>query len=297
MRLSDLLTEDLVAVPVDAGDLRATLDVLFGLMEESGLLEGTTAAELSEGLASGRVGQVIRVNPDVLLVAARAPALDDLSVALGITRTPFRVPGQLVGESQGGEARAVFLLLTPRRLSTLKLQVIPTLTRILRDEDRSRRLLAAGSSLDVRAFQELMETELHERLVVEDVMTPLSYRIYPETPLSEVVDLMVRRNLRAVPVVGERLEVLGIITNGDILSHLLPRRRTGEDEEGQADEKPLLARDVMTRTVMCVSEDQSLLEAANLLVNKNVEQVPVVREGEMVGFLNRDTILKTLFGR
>lgn len=297
MRLSDLLTEDLVAVPVDAGDLRETLDVLFGLMEEGGLLEGTTAAELSEGLASGRVGQVIRVNPDVLLVAARAPALDDLSVALGIARRPFRVGAELVGESRGGEARAVFLLLTPRRLSTLKLQVIPTLTRILRDEERSRRLLAAGSSLDVRAFQELMETELHERLVVEDVMTPLSYRIYPATPLSEVVDLMVRRHLRAVPVVGERLEVLGIITNGDILSHLLPRRRTGEDEEGGADQKPLLARDVMTRTVMCVSEDQSLLEAANLLVNKNVEQVPVVREGEMVGFLNRDTILKTLFGR
>lgn len=297
MRLSDLLTEDLVAVPIDAGDLRETLDVLFGLMEESGLLEGTTAAELSEGLASGRVGQVIRVNQDVLLVAARAPALDDLSVALGIARTPFRVLEEVVGESRGGQARAVFLLLTPRRLSTLKLQVIPTLTRILREEERSRRLLAAGSSLDVRAFQELMETELHERLVVEDVMTPLSYRIYPDTPLSEVVDLMVRRHLRAVPVVGERLEVLGIITNGDILSHLLPRRRTGEDEEGPADEKPLLARDVMTRTVMCVSEDQSLLEAANLLVNKNVEQVPVVREGEMVGFLNRDTILKTLFGR
>lgn len=297
MRLADLLTEDLVAVPVDAGDLRETLDVLFGLMEHGGLLEETTATELAEGLASGRTGDVIRVNADVLLAAARAPGLDDLSVALAITREPFDVPQVAVGGTRGGVARAVFLLLTPRRLSTLKLQVIPTLTRILRDEERSRRLLAAGSSLDVQAFQELMETELHERLVVEDVMTPLSYRIYPDTPLSEVVDLMVRRDLRAVPVVGERLEVLGIITSGDILSHLLPRRRAGEGDEGQPDQKPLLARDVMTRTVMCVSEDQSLLEAANLLVNKAVEQVPVVREGEMVGFLTRDTILRTLFGR
>lgn len=297
MRIADLLTEDLVAVPVDADDLRGTLNVLVGLMEEGGLLEDTTAAELSEGLASGRTGQVIRVNADVLLAAARAPALDDLSVALAITRKPFSVSEEAVGGGRGGEARAVFLLLTPRRLSTLKLQVIPTLSRIFRDETRSRRLLAAGSSLDVRAFQELMETELHERLVVEDVMTPLSYRIYPDSPLSEVVDLMVRRNLRAVPVVGEGLAVLGIITSGDILSHLLPRRRAGEDDEGEADQKPLLARDVMTRTVMCVSEDQSLLEAANLLVNKAVEQVPVVREGEMVGFLTRDTILKALFGR
>jgi CBS domain-containing protein len=53
----------------------------------------------------------------------------------------------------------------------------------------------------------------------------------------------------------------------------------------------------MTRTVLCVSEDQSLLEAANLMVNRDVEQLPVVREGELIGFLTRDAILRILFGR
>jgi CBS domain-containing protein len=116
---------------------------------------------------------------------------------------------------------------------------------------------------------------------------------------------MVRRGLRAVPVVGESYEVLGIITVGDALRHLLPRPRAGEESPragaaaasaAGAPPEALKARDVMTRTVMCVSEDQNLLEAANLMVNRDVEELPVVREGELIGFLTRDAILRVLFG-
>jgi CBS domain-containing protein len=152
--------------------------------------------------------------------------------------------------------------------------------------------------MEIRAFKELMELELRDHFLVEDALTPLKYRIYPDTPLLEVVDLMVRRELRAVPVVGESYEVLGIVTVGDALKHLIPRARGG-DESAKVAQPPraLSARDVMTRTVLCVSEDQSLLEAANLMVNRDVEQLPVVREGELIGFLTRDAILRILFGR
>jgi CBS domain-containing protein len=47
---------------------------------------------------------------------------------------------------------------------------------------------------------------------------------------------------------------------------------------------------------MCISEEQSLVEAANLMVNKGVNQLPVVRSGELVGFLSVETALKLLFG-
>lgn len=126
-------------------------------------------------------------------------------------------------------------------------------------------------------------------------MTPLTYRIFPDTPLREVLDLMVRRDLPAVPVVGERYEVLGVITAAEALRHLLPRRVSGE-AEGGAGGTPgaTTAREVMSRSVMCVAEDQSLLEAANLMVNRDVQQVPVIRDGEFVGFLTRDAVLRRL---
>jgi CBS domain-containing protein len=142
-----------------------------------------------------------------------------------------------------------------------------------------------------------MDTEVHPRLLVEDALVPIRYRVYPDTPLGEVVDLMVRRGLHAIPVVGERYEVLGILTSGDALGHLLRTTGRGEDdakERARAEERT--ARDFMTRSVLCVSEDQALTEAANMMVNRDVEQLPVVREGELVGFVTRDSILRALHG-
>jgi CBS domain-containing protein len=130
---------------------------------------------------------------------------------------------------------------------------------------------------------------------VGDALVPSQYRVYPGTPLPEVVDLMVRRRLHAIPVVGERYEVLGILTSGDALAYMLSWGPPSDDEAPEEAEAPL-ARDVMTRSVLCVSEDQPLPEAANMLVNRDVEQLPVVREGEFIGFVTRDSVLRTLAG-
>jgi CBS domain-containing protein len=54
-----------------------------------------------------------------------------------------------------------------------------------------------------------MDADLGAHLLVENALVPVKYRVYPETPLAEVVDLMVRRQVRVLPVVGESFEVLG----------------------------------------------------------------------------------------
>jgi CBS domain-containing protein len=137
-----------------------------------------------------------------------------------------------------------------------------------------------------------MDYEAQKRLLVGDAFEPVRYRVYPETPLAEVVDLMVRRSLRALPVVGEAFEVLGIITSGDALDQVLRDRPS--EEAGAPHIDGLAARDVMTRAVLCVSETQQLVEAAQMMVNRDVEQLPVVREGQLVGVITRDGILKAL---
>ncbi len=138
-----------------------------------------------------------------------------------------------------------------------------------------------------------MEAQHKEVLLVEDAVEPAQYRVYPETPLDEVVDLMVRREVHAVPVVGESYEVLGIITTGDALDQIL-RDAPAEETERRGSRDPLTARDVMTRAVLCVSETEPLLAAAQMMVNKKVDQLPVVRDGELIGLITRDAILSTL---
>lgn len=143
-----------------------------------------------------------------------------------------------------------------------------------------------------------MKKPAGEQLLVEHAVEPVRYRVYPDTPLSEVVDLMVRRGIAAVPVVGEQYEVLGIITVGDALREVL---HDGAAEEPATDAAgrvgpvaPKKARDVMTRAVLCVSETQPLLDAARTMVNRKVQQLPVVRDGELIGLITRDAVLEAL---
>jgi CBS domain-containing protein len=294
MRLSDLLDEAWVAAPMEASDLFEALRTLLvdRVAKSLGLTEAR-AAKLARDLAFGSKGEVIRVNEGLVIVLGPLESIPGPALAAGVTREPFAVTAE--GTEELGVARAVIVVLTPGRIGGARRQVVPAITRALASPERTDRLLAAGTRGDVAGMQSLLDSELQLRTLVEDALVPVKYRVYPDTPLAEVVELMTRRGTRAVPVVGERYEVLGILTMSDALAHLLRGARPdGQSWEGVPPESAT-ARDLMTRTVLCVSEDQALVEAAVMMVNRDVEQLPVVRDGELIGLLTRDSVLRALF--
>jgi CBS domain-containing protein len=291
MKLSEILSGDRIQAPLEAETLEEAIGLLCHGLETSGTLPKGAGTRLAGEFFSGARGEILRVNGWVVLAAARNGHVDQLTGMLGLAAEPF----DLGGEGEGGTASVLLLILTPRRVSPLKLQAIPTLSRFLREMENATRLRGCDSASQLSSFSEFMELEVQDQLMVADGLSPLKYRVYAETPLSEVAGLMVRQGIRAVPVVGEKLDFLGLITSADALRDLLPGRMTGA-KEGREGDTLLMAREVMTRSVMCISEDQSLVEAANLMVNKGVSQLPVVRTGELVGFLSIETALKLLFG-
>jgi CBS domain-containing protein len=60
--------------------------------------------------------------------------------------------------------------------------------------------------------------------------------------------------------------------------------------------RPRQVRDVMTRQVLCVRPDQPVAEVAAMMSNKDVDRVPVVSDGRLVGFLTRGDIVRKLIG-
>ncbi|MGW8268616.1 MAG: CBS domain-containing protein [Longimicrobiales bacterium] len=290
MKLSKILSEDRIQVPLEAETLEEAIGLLCDGLETSGALPSGAGTRLAAGFFSGARGEVFRVNEWVILAAARSDNVHRFTGTLGLAQEPF----DMGGEGEGGTASVLFLLLTPRRVSPLKLQALPALSRFLKEKANAARLRSSRTPSEISSFTAFMEVEVQDQLLVADSLTPLQYRVYADTPLTEVVGLMVRQGLRAVPVVGEKLEFLGLITSGDAIRFLLPERLTGSAEEEEMGSLP--AREAMVRSIMCISEDQSLVEAANLMSNKGVNQLPVVRGGELVGFLTVETALQLLFG-
>ena len=294
MRLSELFEHTWAVLPLASDDLAGALQEILGRAAAAGALDSARAEKLARDLAFGAQGEVVRLSQDAVAVLGSLEGLDRLSWTVGVAPHELRVSAE--GLPEPATARAVVLALVPGRLTGLRQDLLPLLSRALRDPERTARILGARSWEEVLAVSELAEAEFHPRLRVEDALVPVRYRVYPETPIEEVVDLMVSQGVHAVPVVGQRYEVLGILTSGDALAYRLQSGGPGAERPGRTDVAPRSARDIMTRTVLCVSEEQSLAEAAHMMVNRDVEQLPVVRDGELVGFVTRDSILAALHG-
>lgn len=136
---------------------------------------------------------------------------------------------------------------------------------------------------------------------VRDVMTRDVVSTSPESALGEIADTMVRRRLRAIPVIDEEGHVLGLITDRHVMGHFLPHLESPDTSRDPAalaasiGEVPV--RETMERSVMCVKEEESLKDVARLMLDKEIERLPVVREGVLVGFLTRGDIIRRLLAQ
>ena len=290
--LSRYLSPDQISVPLRATTFRDALAEMVGKLVALGAVRDVPALEHALSAARGR--DVVAIGRDVALPHFRTDSVDRLLVSLGVAPKPLD-PGD-----SGLEVppRIIALVLAPPEAATLYLQTVAALARFFEGGDVVRRLYAARSPDDVANMPEFGMLKIRPQLTVRDLMTHGATTILPNTKARDAVDVMVRKRLRALPVVGEKMEVLGIVTEWDIMRALLPHiPRPGEDSTLDDASEQLAVRDVMSRSVLCVSEDMGLEEAANIMINKRVEQCPVVREGVFTGMLTRSDIIRKLFAR
>lgn len=290
MKLADLLPREHVVVPLDAETLTDALSTLMRRIAESGAVR--ERAMLEDSLIDRTVSDVVLIGRDVAFPHWRTRAVDHVVLALGVATHPLRIP-----DTDAAAPRIIVLVVAPPEQTTLYLQTVSALAGLLRQDGVVADLLAARSPDDVLAIASLARVELKARLTVRDLMVQ-SESVAPDTPARKAVDLMVRERVRALPVINDKQEVLGIVSEWDVMRGLMPQvpRTKSDDEKAAASTAQLTVRDIMTRSVLCVSGDLGIEEAASIMVNKNLEHFPVVREGKLTGFLSRSNIIRKLFG-
>jgi CBS domain-containing protein len=255
---------------------------------------------LRELVATALPRDIVTVG-QAFLLHLRLDAARQLAAAIGVAPKPIRRHP----ESEQ-HARIVLLLVAPSREASAHLRALSALARAMSRREVVDAILAASDPDELLGAGPLEELEVPGHLSVRDVMVHRRLSVRPDTTLGEASQVMVEHHVDALPVVSDESEVLGLVTHHELLKYLLPayvkRESTGEFRSGlgrgvSGDPHALPVRDVMDRSVLCVSEEQSLAEVASMMVTRDVEQLPVVREGQLVGFLTRGDIVRRLFGR
>ncbi len=139
-------------------------------------------------------------------------------------------------------------------------------------------LEATDATSDARVGKVLLTADA----CVTDIMTRRVVCLRPETPVAQLADLFIERDIGGAPVLDENGRILGIVSKSELLRSCFETPRANQ-----------VVDDIMTAIVFRLPEDATVAQAARLMAYEGVARIVIVSpEGVIVGILSADDILR-----
>jgi CBS-domain-containing membrane protein len=137
---------------------------------------------------------------------------------------------------------------------------------------------------------------------VRDVMTRDVATVAPDTSLKDVARELVARGISGVPVVDEDGRVVGVVSEADVLAK---ERREPEDDGGglarfvhrqdpnaRSKRDARLAGEAMTSPAITIEPFWTIPSAAQIMLDRSINRLPVVQDGRLVGIVTRADLVR-----
>jgi CBS domain-containing protein len=146
-----------------------------------------------------------------------------------------------------------------------------------------------------------------EIMKAKEIMETNVITVKKETTIEEIAHILTDKNISGVPVVDDGNKVIGMVSQKDLLyKDVEPRFPAVVEILGgliflkgvkhyQEELKKLVAtkaEDIMTQKVISVTEETEVEKVAEIMVEKDVNRIPVLREGKLIGIISRADIVK-----
>lgn len=135
---------------------------------------------------------------------------------------------------------------------------------------------------------EAPKSEIVPSIKVEDYMATKLITFKPDQPMHDVVDALMKHKISGGPVVNEKGELIGVISEGDCLKEVV---------KGKYDNMPIFTGHVeeyMAKEVVTVSPDLNIFEAAKMFLERRLRRFPVVRDGKLIGQISQKDVMKAV---
>ena len=139
-----------------------------------------------------------------------------------------------------------------------------------------------------------------------DIMTCPVITVTPETTVGEAAELMIGHRISGLPVINSAGEVVGIVTEGDLLRRAetgMERRRArwlefliapGRLASEYAHAHGRRVGEVMTETVLSIGPDDPVTDVIELMERRRIKRMPVIERGKPVGIVSRANLVWAL---
>ncbi len=122
---------------------------------------------------------------------------------------------------------------------------------------------------------ELISGNQHSSVMLSDIMSYPVVTINEDAKIEEAAMMLRELGCSGMPVVDKDGHVLGVISRRDF-------KKLRKSKHMQSPVKAFMSRNVVT-----ISHDKSIIEAARLMIKHDVGRIPVIKEDKIVGIITR----------
>jgi len=149
-------------------------------------------------------------------------------------------------------------------------------------------------------------------LKVKDIMTKELITVSPETEIVHATKLLLENRINGVPVTDETGKLVGILCQSDLIAQqkklpvpsffsfldgLITLTSMKHFEKEVQKIAAITVAQAMTPNPVTVRPDTDIEAVAALMVDNSFHTIPVVDDGELVGIVGKEDILRTLIPR
>lgn len=108
---------------------------------------------------------------------------------------------------------------------------------------------------------------------VRDIMTVEPQSVRPSTPIAEAYTLMIQGGFRHLVVVVEGGEVVGMVSDRDILQNMPPPSRESSVEQGRFANEPVMS--LMSQPALTIAPDEPIETAVDVMLAEQISALVV----------------------
>ncbi len=295
MRLANLLDEDLVAFDMKAStkldaikELLELVKAKFPANDFDAILASVLDREEIENTSYGR---------GIAFPHARTDDVEDMYIAVGVSKkglkdkTPDDKPLLII-----------CLMLTPSNIAKLYLQTLSAFATFVREPGNIERAVGARSAGGVIDAIWESGVTVDKELTAKDLMRQDVVTVTPDDSLKEVANQMFRHRLSALAVVDDEGNLLGQITDKELIQAALPDFKTlisnlnysmdvEPFEELLKKEDKIKVKQLFTTDHEVVTRETKIVEVAAMMLFKDLRRVYVTDDDKLAGILLRKDIV------
>ena len=129
-------------------------------------------------------------------------------------------------------------------------------------------------------------------MLVRERMSRNPYTISADAPMEEALKQMRENSFRHLPVVDKSGQLVGIVSETDLLYASPTSAASLSIYEMQYLLSRLTVGQVMTKDVITVTEDTPVEDAASIMTDHKIGGLPVLRDGEIIGIITETDLFK-----